>query len=152
MNRPSKRLIFSLALISTLAIGGVAMAQAGGGFFGMPGQRFARVLEKLNLSDQQENLALDIRDEIHRQGKGMRQQHQVAMETVITELEKPKPDAQKLNALADQQIDNLRKMVHVGIDKFLTLHATFSDQQRRDFSAELRHMQDMAKRMHESKE
>jgi hypothetical protein len=152
MKRPSNKIIFSLALISMLAVGGAAMAQAGPGFFGMPGQRFARILNKLNLSDQQENLALDVRDEIHKAGQGMRQQHQAAMEAVITELEKPKPDAQKLNTLADQQIDNLRKVVHLGIDKFLTLHATFSDQQRRDFTAELRHMQDMSKRMHDSKE
>jgi Spy/CpxP family protein refolding chaperone len=140
------KILVALALVAALAVGGgVAFAQGveGGGFFG---HRIARVLEKLNLTDQQENLALDVRDELKRAGKAMRQENHAAMDAVVAELDKPKPDAAKLHAVADQRIDAFRKVMHLGIDKFLTLHATFSDDQRQAFSAEMKHVSNMAKR------
>src|SRR5215470_16926412 len=74
--RPKKRtgLVIAGALAGVIAIGGgVALAggpQRGfGGHGGMPGMAIMRLMERLDLNDQQELQLIKIRKNLHQQGK-----------------------------------------------------------------------------------
>jgi Spy/CpxP family protein refolding chaperone len=119
------------ALVLALAVGGVAWAGpgGGGGFFG---GRMMRVLHDLQLTDQQEDLAFDIGHDIKKRARQMRKDAAGSLGTVSAELAKPKPDAAKLHAVADQRIEEMKKLAHYAIDRFLALHATLSADQRQE--------------------
>jgi Spy/CpxP family protein refolding chaperone len=143
-----KRSIVIGTLIASLAVGGVALARGpgggGGGFFG---PRMARLLEDLNLTEQQKDLAIDIRVGLKKQAKAMRRAHIASMDEVAAELAKPKPDAAKLHRILDQRAEEMRKLGHQAVDQFLTLHATLSNEQRAQLVAKLQKMEERAKKL-----
>ena len=113
---------------------------------GLPGRKMMRLLEDLNLTDQQEDMIVEMRREMRDKRGAFKQVRKESMETAMTELEKASPDKAKLHNLADQRIEGMRKMVHQGIDKFLALHATFSAEQRKTLTTRIRKLHERAAR------
>ncbi len=125
-----KKTIMIGTLVGVLAVGGVAMAggpHGGGGFFG---GRIARLMERLNLTEQQQLKAIQIRSAIKERRKDAKGSRGADMELIAAELAKPNPDKAKLHALADQRIAEMQKNMHFTIDQFLELHGTLTAEQR----------------------
>src|SRR5687768_11403036 len=111
-----KNIVAAVVLALGLAgIAGTALAKGPGGLLG--GRRMMRILEELNLTDQQEDMIAEIRRDMKEKRGVMKQARKETVEVALTELEKPSPDKARLHAIADQRIEDMRKMVHQGIDK-----------------------------------
>ncbi|MFO0725140.1 MAG: periplasmic heavy metal sensor [Myxococcota bacterium] len=132
-------------LIATLAVSGVALARPGG-HGGGPGMfMIGRILHDLNLTDAQEDAAVQMHKDIQKRGKELRVNGVESMDEVAVELAKPKPDAARLHAIADQRIDDVKKLVHYSIDRFLSFHQTLTPDQRNQIGKGLEKAQRHAK-------
>lgn len=135
-----KTLIIS-TLVGLIAFGGVAVADPGGGFF-----RMGRFLQKLDLNEAQEDQAIAMKKDIMREGKQARRAALESLDDVAAEVKKPKPDAARLHAIADQRLDDVRKVVHYAIDRFVTFHASLDAKQRAELAEGLEKQQRRAKK------
>ncbi len=130
-------------VVGTLGIGTVAFARPfGGGGFGMPGMGILRMVERLELTEQQEVQAVRLRREVREEMKGMRAQTHAEMGQVIDELAKPTPDARKIHGVVDNALARMGKLAHAVVDKALAFHATLSPEQKQTLAED-------AKRFHE---
>lgn len=135
----------SVIALGVAGIAGTAFARGPGGF-GFGGPVLMRLLDDLKLSDQQELMIVQMRREAREKHKEMREARKETMQIALQELEKPNPDKARLHNLADQRIEQLRKMIHQGIDKVLALHATFTPEQRKTLVTKAHKMQERAER------
>jgi Spy/CpxP family protein refolding chaperone len=141
-------------LTGALAIGTAALAGPGGGpkgwgHGGMPGLALMHVMERLDLTDQQELQLIKVRKNLHEQGKEARIEMAADVSQVLDEIEKPAPNAQKIHSIADQTIQRFSKIVHSGIDQVLAFHQTLSAEQRDTLVKEAREAQDRMRAMHD---
>lgn len=136
-----KKTLIATTLVGLLAFGTVASADPGGGFF-----RMGRFLQKLDLTEAQEDQAIAMKKDILRESKEARQQALGSLGEVGAELKKPKPDAARLHALADQRIADVTKVVHYAIDRFLVFHASLDAKQRAELGENLDRTQRRAKK------
>ena len=137
-----KKPLIIATLIATLAVSGAAFARPHGG----PGMfMLGRVLPELTLTDAQEDAAVEMRKDIMKRGKEVRRASMESIDEVAVELKKPKPDAAKLHNIADQRIEDVKKVVHYAIDRFLSFHATLTNEQRAELGKELEKGQRHAK-------
>lgn len=129
-----KKIIIATTLVGLLTLSGVAMADPGGpmGMF-----RLGRVLRQLDLTEPQEDALIGMHKEIKREGQQVHRAAVESMAAVAEEVKKPKPDAARLHQLADQRIDDARKLVHFAIDRFLAFHATLDAKQRAELADDL---------------
>ena len=135
-----KTLIIS-TLVGLIAFGGVAFADPGGGMF-----RMGRFLQKLDLNEAQEDQAIAMKRDIMREGKQARRAALESLDDVAAEVKNPKPDAAHLHAIADQRLDDVRKVVHYAIDRFVTFHASLDAKQRAELAEGLEKQQRRAKK------
>ncbi|MCC7384503.1 MAG: periplasmic heavy metal sensor [Deltaproteobacteria bacterium] len=147
------KVIIISTLVGALALGTVALAhpgegpeggRGGGGFLG---HRIGKLIQRLDLTDTQEDLAIDIRSDLKKEGRALKRAGFTRMNDLSAELAKPKPDAARLKQIADQMLEEQRKLVHTGIDRYLQLHATFSNEQRQRLVEQLKRGQERAKKM-----
>jgi Spy/CpxP family protein refolding chaperone len=145
-----RTVITVVAAAILVAGGGLAFAQGfglGGG--GGPHRRIAELLQRLSLTDQQEDMVVDLRKDLRKQGKALRQETMAGVDSVLGELDKPKPDAAKIHQLVDQRFEAARKTVHSVVDRLLQLHGTFSADQRRVLSEQVKRFHDRARKWQE---
>jgi Spy/CpxP family protein refolding chaperone len=128
-----KKTLVASTLIGLLAlgVGGAAVADPGGRF------RFGRLLNSLDLNDAQEDQLISLQKDVMREGRQVRRAAVESLGAVAEEVKKPKPDAARLHAVADQRIDEAKKWVHYAIDKFLVFHASLDAKQRAELSEDL---------------
>lgn len=140
---PIKKTLIASTLIGLFAIGGVAVADPGGpmGMF-----RIGRVIHELNLTEAQEDQAIAMKKAIMKEGKETRRNAMGSLGEVAAELKKPKPDAAQLHKIADQRMDDMRKLVHFAIDRFLTFHASLDAKQRGELADNLERAERRAKK------
>ena len=139
-----KKALIIGTLIGALAISGAALARPGG--HGGPGMfMIGRILHELNLTDAQEDAAVTMHKDIQKRARELRVNGVESMDEVAIELAKPKPDAARLHAIADQRIDDMKKVVHYAIDRFLTFHQTLTPDQRNQVGKGLEKAQRHAK-------
>src|SRR5688572_14892154 len=108
-----------------------------------------RVLRDIQLTEQQEDMAFEITHDIKKRARQMRKDSAGSMSVVTTELAKPKPDAARLHSVADQKIEEMKKLAHYAIDRFLALHATLSNDQRQQLVKRLEKMEERKRRFQE---
>jgi uncharacterized membrane protein len=136
-----------LAGLLLVGAGGVAFAgqfggHGGGGPHGWGGpMALMQLVNRLDLSDQQELQLIKIRKSMHQEGKQARQEMQANISQIADELEKPAPNASKIHGVADQAMQRFSKVVHGAIDQFLTLHATLTPDQRETLVQSIREHQ-----------
>jgi hypothetical protein len=133
------------ALFAALAASATALARPRG-HGGPLGFMMGRLLHHVDLTEQQEMEAVRIRRALADEGRAARKDAQAALGQAIAELEKPQPDARKLHGAADQAMSRMNAMVHSAIDRLLTLHATFSPEQRKDLTQTLRKHEERMRR------
>ena len=137
-----KKPLIIATLIACLAVSGAAIARPHGG----PGMfMLGRILHDLTLPDAHEDAAVQLRKDIMKHGKELRRASVESMDEVATELKKPKPDAARLHSIADQRLEDVKKVVHYGIDRFLSFHATLTNEQRAELGKEMEKGQRHAK-------
>ena len=141
-----KTLIIGLtASIFLLGATGLAVARPGGG--GFFGHRMGRLIQQLDLTEEQQDLALELRSEMRSKRKAMRSQMLETMQTVASELEKPQPDSARLHQVANDRLEVMRTQMHQHIDNLLKLHSTLSDEQRTKLVRQLQRARKYGKHM-----
>ncbi|MEY3211049.1 MAG: motif family protein [Pseudomonadota bacterium] len=134
-----------------LTLGGVAIA-GGGGAGGFGGHGFHELIRSLNLSEDQKELAMELREEGRADHEANRANKDAIVEAMMAELEKPQPDTKKVHDLVDDMLDQKREEAHERADAVLTLHATFTDEQRAAFVDGMRDLKDEHEARRESGE
>lgn len=150
MKKTSKYIGIAAAL-AVLTAGGAAFARPDGMPKGMPGMAFLRMLGDLDLTEAQELQAVRARRLVRDEMKEAHEATAASMGRVIAELEKPAPDAGAIHGVADEALGRLQKIVHLAIDQYLALHATFSPEQRQQVAAQAKEMNERRARFKEWK-
>ncbi len=127
----SNRLIVAGALVGVMAIGGTAMAKGFGRGGGFP---LMRIMRHLDLTEEQEIQAVKIRRAMREKRKAAREQRRATLSQVHAELGKETPDPQILHAAIDQAAAQMTAGMHEAVDQFLTLHQTFTPEQREELT------------------
>ncbi len=143
-NRRRKLLLVS-GIVGALAVSSVAVAGPGFGGRGGFGRLF-KMIQRLDLTEEQEVLAVRLHRQIRAERKEIRQGMKGQMQTVIAELEKENPDPAKLHGMADQITAQMNKSMHGTIDKYLQLHSTLSESQRKEMVDTMRQHMDRSKK------
>lgn len=112
------------------AVSGAALADRDRPKRGLPGMAFMRVIDDLDLTEEQEIKAIRVRRNLREQAEEARREMDGTMGKVAVELAKANPDATKLHAIADEVIKRIQKVTHSAIDQVLELHRTLSPEQR----------------------
>ncbi|MBW1808665.1 MAG: Spy/CpxP family protein refolding chaperone [Deltaproteobacteria bacterium] len=89
-----------------------------------------KVFKEINASDSQREQITAVKDKLLVQLRAMKGSHKADLETVFEEMKKDKPDAQKLHALLDTQIEQKKEFAHQAIDALIEVHAVLSPEQR----------------------
>ncbi len=126
----SKKTLAAVALgsLTLLALGGTAIAKGGG--HGGPFGGMHRIVEQLDLTPEQQELGMQLKEEAKADHEAQRESRSAAFDTIAAELALEQPDSAALHSLIDVQLASMSVMMHERLDGFLTLHATFSAEQR----------------------
>ena len=108
-----------------------------------------RIVGELDLSEDQKALAMELREEARSGHEDERAERDQSFQVMLTELGKAEPDARVLHGLVDQKLDSIASRMHDGVDAFLTLHATFTPEQRETLVTEMESRREEAKARHE---
>ncbi|MBI4821165.1 MAG: Spy/CpxP family protein refolding chaperone [Deltaproteobacteria bacterium] len=124
-----------------------AFAQDRPGFgFGLHG-RIEKLLRDLKLSDQQEDMLVEMKAGMKSKRKEMKQKMGQSFGALTEELKKPNPDKKRLHAIVDQHADQMRAAGHARIDDMLKFHSTLSDEQRATLTERLERLERHRKRL-----
>lgn len=127
MSKKTFAAALAIGTLSVFALGGAAIAKGGhGGPFG----GMSRIVENLDLTPEQQELGMALREEAKADHEAQRESRSAAFETIQIELAKQNPDSAALHGLIDAQLASMSVSMHERLDGFLTLHATFTDDQR----------------------
>lgn len=121
--------------VGLLGFAGVAMARGPGGPMG--GHALKEVLQALDLDEEQQALAKELRDEHKADREGTKEFHDRASEVFLTEMGEAKPDSRTLHGLIDEGAALASEAAHNGLDGLLELQATFTPEQRETFVVEM---------------
>ena len=152
MNHRKKITVGITGFLLTVAVCGLAFAGQGqqkrhrAGFGGMIGPRIFKTLRAIDLTPEQDKIAVKMRNELRNKRKAVKKENQAQAKEVLRELKKPTPDAKRLHALAAARMRQRQEMMHTSIDRFLSLHATMSDAQRAEFVLRLTQQHDRTRR------
>ena len=126
----SKTSLTALAIgtLTLLAWGSTAVAKGGG--HGGPFGAMSRVIEQLELSPEQMELGSAMRDQAKTDQAALRTIRSVAFDTIQAEMALEQPDSALLHSVIDEQLASMSVTMHDRLDDLLTLHATFSAEQR----------------------
>ena len=126
----SKKTLAAVAIgtLTMLALGGTAIAKGGG--HGGPFGGMHRIVEQLDLTPEQQELGMALREEAKADHDAQRESRNAAYDTIRAELALEQPDSAALHSLIDEQLALMSVNMHDRLDGFLTLHATFSADQR----------------------
>jgi Spy/CpxP family protein refolding chaperone len=165
-NTHSSRLLLASTLAATMALGGVALAQPGpgacqgggdcmgqgpgrghGGRHGGPGGmgpagKLLRLMETLDLTEQQEVALVRLRRELREEGKANFEARKADRVAMAAELAKATPNAAVFHQHLDQRLERQRVQGHAMIDKVLKFHATLSPEQKQALAERLTQVQD----------
>ena len=125
--KANRGMLIAGALVGALAIGGTATAKGFGRGGGFP---LMRIMRHLDLTEEQEIQAVKIRRAMREKRKAARQEMQATMDRVRLELTKENPDPQVLHGAVDQAAAQMTAGMHEAVDQFMTMHKTFSPEQR----------------------
>lgn len=133
----SKKTLAAVAIgtLTMLALGGTAIAKGGG--HGGPFGGMGRVIEQLDLTPEQQELGIALKEEAKADHEAQRESRNAAFDTIRGELALEQPDSALLHSLIDEQLASVSVSMHERLDGFLTLHATFSPEQRATLVDEL---------------
>ncbi len=137
--KTNKGLVTATALVGIIALGGTAAAKGFGHGGGFP---MMRILRHLDLTEEQEVQAVKLRRAMREQRKAARQQMKDTMDRVRLELAKAEPDPQVLHAAVDAATEQMKASMHGAVDQFLTLHKTFTPEQREELSRMMEKMKE----------
>ncbi len=127
MSKKTFAAALAIGTLGVFALGGAAIAKGGhGGPFGGMG----RIIENLDLSPEQQELGMALREEAKADHDAQRESRSAAFEVITVELAKESPDSAALHGIIDAQLASMSVSMHDRLDGFLTLHATFTEAQR----------------------
>ena len=133
--------------VGLLGFAGVAMARGPGGPMG--GHALKEVLKALDLDEEQQALAAQLREEHQGDREATREFHDKAKEVFLTEMAKEKPNSRTLHGLIDEGAALATEAAHSGLDGLLELQATFSPEQRQTFVEEMGRLNEEREQRHE---
>lgn len=126
----SKKSLAAVALgtLTMLALGGTAIAKGAG--HGGPFGGMHRMVEQLDLTPEQQELGMALREDAKADQESQRSTRSAAFDTIQAELALEQPDSALLHGVIDEQLALMTVTMHDRLDDLLTLHATFSAEQR----------------------
>ena len=150
MTRYLRNAVFGLAFTSLGAIavlGSQAIARPGGmGMGAGMGQqmqgRIGALFQDLDLSEEQQEVAKEIRLELQQTFIRNRSANNDGLEEAIEALQGPKPDAEALHALAETRMAAASASAHALIDGLLEFYATLDEAQRAEVLQRLDDLQE----------
>lgn len=87
-------------------------------------------LDDVKASDAQKTRILAIKDRLMPQAAALAASQKKVREEVAAQLASDRPDAARLHALVDQQMDAIRALAHKSVDGVVEAHSTLSPEQR----------------------
>lgn len=137
------------AIVLALTVGTAAYAHHRGGGGGFGGHVFHRVLRNLDLTEEQEVMAVRLMREMREEGRVQREAHRAELEALRAQLGVEQPDATRLHAMLDEEAQARTKLGHQAIDRFLEFHATLSAEQRAELVTMLEKLEERRRQWHE---
>jgi Spy/CpxP family protein refolding chaperone len=142
--RRSAVLILSLAAVATaVGCGHPPAGPFGGGPFGGAGMpemiadKIDGILDELQATPEQRDRIRAILDDLHQEIEGRKGEPLAFLDQLFTELKRDNPDAPKLSALLDGQIDQVRGLAHKVLDSVLQVREVLTPAQREQVSAKI---------------
>ncbi len=129
------KLLAAGCLGTALGIGGWAFAQGPLGTHGGPGRGlggfgFHRVLRQLDLTEEQEVMAVRLTRNIREQREQRKEAHKARLREVTTMVASGTVDQERMHALVDELSAERTAVAHRAVDAFLELEKTFTPEQR----------------------
>jgi len=116
----------TLGAFATVGTQAVAGAHGGGPF----GPDLARFAQALDLSETQESMVDEMREDVRAQMKANRTGKQADKEDIKAMLSQETLDADVVHSMIDDRISEMASFSHEMADKFIALHATLDADQR----------------------
>lgn len=135
-------------LALALGVGAAAHASHRGGG-GLHGLGFHRVLHDLDLTEDQEVMAVRLVRATREARRALREGQAARRATVEAQLASDTPDAARLHAMVDEVADERVALIHATIDRFLELHATMTPEQREQLVATIERLEARRRRWHQ---
>jgi len=93
-------------------------------------RRLDRVLDRLNATSGQRARIHQLKDEVVRKALPLRRSHRQVRDKLRAEWASPRPDRRAIHEAVDRQIDQVRALAHVAVDRAVDVHALLSAEQR----------------------
>ena len=97
--------------------------------------RVDSVLDKIDANDKQRDEVHAVKDSVYDDVKTFRKNTKNAGREALAEFKKSSPDRDKLHALVDQRMDEMRIKMHKLVDGLLDVHHTLTPEQRAELMA-----------------
>lgn len=137
---PTSRRLRGLGLGAAVLLGAVALAgiadarpghgKRGHGGPGMFGRTFFKMVQHLDLSEEQEVAAVRLRRSMREEMKSIREGMRTDMSAIADEMKKTTPDRQRIHQLLDAVNARKQQMAHTMADKALDFHANLTPDQK----------------------
>lgn len=89
-----------------------------------------QTLQDIKATDEQKTRIMAVKDRMFQEGAKLREKHEAVHETLQGQWAAGKVDAAALHSLVDQRVEELRGVLHKGVDAFVEVHDTLTPEQR----------------------
>lgn len=126
-----RNVLFALGFATLGAIATVGTQAAASGHRGGPfGPGMARLADSLDLTDDQQAMVDEMREEARTQMQAHREDRESGKEEIKALLSQETMDAEVVHTMIDDRINEMSGFAHDMADKFIALHATLDEDQR----------------------
>jgi len=137
-----KKIVGAAGAVLALAFGFAALTgfRGGCGLHGHPRDpaqvaafvtdRVDDALDDLDATPEQRTRIHEVKDRLLAAGQKVRAGHDEAHATMLAEWKAEQPDAAKLHALVDARVEEMRGLLHQGVDAGIEVHGILNAEQR----------------------
>jgi len=126
-----RNVIFAVGFSTIGAIAAIGTQAAASGHHARPfGPSMARLAASLDLTDDQQAMADEMRAEAKEQMQAHRDERAASKDALKAMLSQESMDAERVHTMIDDRINEMSGFAHDMADQFIALHATLDDDQR----------------------
>lgn len=111
-------------------------------------RRLDRVLDRLNATPDQRTRIRQLKDSLVQKALPLRRSHSKLEKELRAEWTGPGPDRRAIHAAVDRQIDQVRALAHLAVDRAVDLHAILTAEQRAELVRLIDQMHQMRRMWH----
>ena len=96
----------------------------------MINHRIDKVLTEIDATDAQREQIHAVKDRMMAQAEDMHGVRDETRQAALAELRSDNPDSEKLHAMVDERVEDMRQMLHEAVDAAVEIHGTLTPEQR----------------------